>query len=167
MFVLPVSRVAARAYRQPAYNGHTLEASRALDRLFNDTFERVLNAPASGPATRLPALDLQEVDAAYTAQVDLPGFSREDVKVSIDGKRVSIEAVTQRAANSESPADSTPQATSAGRVIVRERSGAAFSRSFTLPVEIDEAASQAKLENGVLTLTLAKKLKPASQLTIG
>ena len=35
-----------------------------------------------------------------------------------------------------------------------------------LPVEVDDATSQAKLENGVLTLTLIKKQKAASQLQV-
>lgn len=166
MFVVPVSRVTARAYRQPALNGHSIDAGRALDRLFNDTLERVFNAPSADAATRLPALDLQETEAGYTAQVDLPGFTREDVKVSIDGKHVSIEAAPKKVATTDAPAAPAPEPVSAVRVLVRERSNAAFSRSFTLPVEIDEAASQAKLEHGVLTLTLARKLKPAAQLAI-
>lgn len=175
MFVLPVSRVAARTYRQPAFNGHSVDAGRALDRLFNETFDRVFAttaAPTSTAATRLPALDLHEADQAYTVYIDLPGFAKEDVKVSIDGKRVSIETVAQKTVASDAPASapaSAPayaEATPATRVLVRERSSAVFSRSFTLPVEIDEASSQAKLENGVLTLTLAKRVKPASQITV-
>jgi HSP20 family protein len=43
------------------------------------------------------------------------------------------------------------------RIVYRERSVASFSRAITLPAEVDEAASTAKLDNGVLTLTLAKK----------
>ena len=37
---------------------------------------------------------------------------------------------------------------------------------WALPVEVDEASSQAKLEHGVLSLTLAKKTKPATQLSV-
>ena len=37
-----------------------------------------------------------------------------------------------------------------------------FARSFTLPEEVDQDASQAKLDNGVLSLTLAKKRAAAS-----
>lgn len=86
----------------------------------------------------------------------MPGVAKEDVKVTIDGKRVSIEA-SARAAT---------EAAEGERLLVRERSSVAFARSFTLPFEVDEAASQAKLENGVLALTLSKKTKPASQLAI-
>ena len=44
------------------------------------------------------------------------------------------------------------------RALYRERRCARYARRFTLPVEVDEARSQARLENGVLTLTLAKKV---------
>lgn len=147
MFVTPVTRSRS--------NGHAHELSRAFDRLFDDTVQRVFaSQPAS--ASRLPALDLRETEQAYTVQVDLPGVAKENVKVTIDGKRVSIEASAQGAAE---PADGE-------RLLVRERSSVAYARSFTLPVEVDEAASQAKLENGVLALTLSKKVKPAARLAI-
>ena len=150
MFLMPVTtrRVA---------NGHAHDLSRAFDRLFDDTVDRVFgSAAASASVSRLPALDLRETDKAYSVSVDLPGVAKEDVKITIDGKRVSVETVARADA---APADGERQ-------LLRERSAVAFARSLTLPVEIDEAASTAKLENGVLSLTLAKKVKPASQLAI-
>ncbi|WP_281413672.1 Hsp20/alpha crystallin family protein [Methylomonas paludis] len=48
-----------------------------------------------------------------------------------------------------------------------ERYYGEVSRSFQLPVDLDEAASNARYDNGVLTLTLAKKQKISGQrLTI-
>ncbi len=151
MFVMPL------AHRQN-HNGHARDLSRAFDRLFDDTVERVFQQSASAPevASRMPALDLRETAQHYNVQVDLPGIAKEDVKVTIDGKRIAIEA----AARSETPA------AEGERQLVRERSASAFARRFTLPIEVDEAASQAKMENGVLSLTLVKKVKPASQLAI-
>lgn len=147
MFVMPIVRTHVR-------NGQARDLSRALDRLFDETADRVFG-PTPAAASRLPALDVRETEQAYAVLVDLPGVAKEDVKVTIDGKRVSIEATPREVVGAE-----------AERVIVRERSAVAYARSFALPVEIDEAASQAKLDNGVLSLTLPKKVKPASQLTI-
>ncbi len=147
MFVLPIARPYAR-------NGQPHDPSRALDRLFDETVDRVFGT-APKNTTRLPAVDVREAEQAYTVLVDLPGVAKEDVKVTIDGKRVGIEAALREHAGSETE-----------RVLVRERSAVTYARSFTLPVELDESASQAKLENGVLNLTLAKKLKPASRLQI-
>ncbi|WP_428423230.1 Hsp20/alpha crystallin family protein [Methylibium sp.] len=151
MFVMPITRTAHRH----AYNGQARDLSRAFDRLFDDTVERVFTTTKT--ATRQPALDLRETDQSYSVQLDLPGVAKEDVKVTIDGKRVSIEAAAR----------STVQTIEGERLLVRERSATAYARSFTLPVEVDESASQARLENGVLSLTLTKKVRPATQLTIG
>jgi HSP20 family protein len=148
MFVMPVTRT--------RHNGQAYALSRAIDRLFDDTVRHAFVGQAV-PASRLPALDLRETDQAYTVKVDLPGVAKDKVKVTVDGKRVSIEAAATEAG----------ELAEGERLLVRERSSVTFARSFTLPVEVDEAASQAKLENGVLALTLSKKVKPAlAQLAI-
>ena len=65
----------------------------------------------------------------------------------------------------EAPAE-TPKV-DAPRALYRERGTARYARTVSLPAEVDQAASQAKYENGVLTLTLAKKVKTgATQLSI-
>lgn len=97
--------------------------------------------------TRSPALDVSEDDKAYSVTVDMPGVAKEAVKVRIDGRRVQIETATKEAA----PTDGS-------RLLYRERRAARYARSFALPVEIDQTASQARFENGVLTLTLAKRV---------
>lgn len=151
MFIVPVTRSLSRA------NGHARDLGVVFDRLFDETFDRVFrNVRAeSAPQARTPALDVVETETQYTVTVDLPGVAKEDVKVAIDGQRVSIEAQAAAADKQDG-----------GRVVYRERPAVRYQRSFTLPVEIDEAASQAKLENGVLALTLSKKVKPAAQLAI-
>ena len=53
------------------------------------------------------------------------------------------------------------------RIVYRERSASSYLRTFTLPVEVDQTASGAKLDHGVLTLTLPKRsAKVAAQLTV-
>jgi HSP20 family protein len=135
------------------------ELARSFDRLFDEGFERFF-APSQagqGSTMRSPALDVAESDAAYTVSVDLPGVAKEDVKVSIDGRRVDIEAQTRKEEEKKE----------GDRVVYRERSMASFARSFTVAADIDQSASAAKLENGVLTLTLSKRGAPASaQLTV-
>ena len=148
MFIVPVSRRAA-------------VRARHFDRLFDDAFGHMFAQPTADAApVRRPAIDVAESDRGYVVTLDVPGVTREDVKVSIDGRRVSIVA--------EAPAaDATAETTKAtDRVILRERAVASFARSFTLQSEIDQASSQAKLDNGVLTLTLTKRQPTASQLTV-
>ena len=87
----------------------------------------------------------------------MPGVSREQLKVSVEGRRVSIESADpSKPGEAEAVAD-TPKA-DARRALYRERSTARYARTVSLPAEVDAAASQAKFENGVLTLTLPKKV---------
>ena len=131
--------------------------ARSIERIFDDSlFDRPV-ASGAEVAQRSPALDVAETDGGYSVSLDLPGVAKENVKIAIDGRRVSVSAQTQR---EETRKDGE-------RVIYLERSSASFARSFTLPVEIDQEASQAKLDNGVLALTLAKKRAAAAkQLTV-
>lgn len=147
MFLVPVTR-------------STSELARSFDRLFDDSFDRFFGAGGAGGAEgtlRSPSLDVAETDRGYNVAIDLPGVTKEDVKITIEGRHVNVSARTQREETKKE----------GERVIYRERSSSSFARAFTLPEEVDQESSQAKLENGVLTLTLAKKrVVAAKQLTI-
>jgi HSP20 family protein len=155
MFMVPVSRRAA-------------VRARHFDRLFDSALDQFLSQPvADSVPVRRPAIDVAESDTAYVVTLDVPGVSREDVKVSIDGRAVSIVAEARTEAPAADAAQAPAEAPKASeRVILRERATASFARSFTLQSEIDQAASQARLDNGVLTLTLAKRSPATTQLTV-
>ena len=80
-------------------------------------------------------LNVEQDDNAWTITLDLPGVAREQLAVNIEGAVVRIETAAEA-----------------------KRS---FKAAYELPEEIDAETSGAKLENGVLTLTLGKK-KPVS-----
>ncbi len=155
MFIVPVSRRAAAR-------------TRGFDRLVDDAFDHLFAQPAADASpVRRPAIDVSESDTAYVVTLDVPGVTREDVKVSIDGRSVSIVAEAATPAPAAEPAADTPDAARpADRVILRERAPASFARSFTLQSELDQGASQAKLDNGVLTLTLVKRNPASIRLTV-
>ncbi len=158
MFIVPVSRRAA-------------VRARHFDSLFDNALDQLFSQPVADSApVRRPAIDVSESDTAYVVTLDVPGVNREDVKVSIAGRRVSVvaEARATEAATpaTEGDAAATEAARPAERVILRERAVASFARSFTLQSEIDQSASQAKLDNGVLTLTLTKRQAASSRLTV-
>jgi HSP20 family protein len=110
--------------------------------------------------TETPSLikiDLTENDTTYTVRAEIPGMKKEDVKVQVDGNRVSISAETKQEKEEKE----------GERVICRERYQGSSYRSFTLGSDVDESKAQAKFENGVLELTLPKKNgKTSKQLEI-
>jgi HSP20 family protein len=135
MFLVPINRSASGWVRN-------------FDRLFDESFDRFLSGAATSAAwARSPSLDVAESEQAYTVTLDLPGVAKDDVKVSIEGRRVSIEAKSSKGGDRKN----------GDRVLLRERAESSYARTIVLPAELDEARSNAKLEHGVLTLELAKR----------
>ena len=140
MFLVPMTRT-------------TSELGRAFDRMFDDrVFDRFFVPTArAGDGMRAPALDVAESDKSYTIKLDMPGVAKEDVKVTVEGRRVTVQAETGEKEEKKQ----------GDRVVYSERSMASYARSFLLPTEVDQREATAKLENGVLELTLPKR-GPAS-----
>lgn len=93
-------------------------------------------------------LDVTEHDRDYAVRAEIPGARKEDISVTIDGSFVSIVAEV-RSESEQQPAG--------GRVMLKESTLGRVSRGFTLAHEIDAGGVVAKLEHGVLQLTLPKR----------
>lgn len=144
MFLVPMTR-------------NSSELARSFERLFDEGFDRFFAPSQQNGNPRSPAIDVAESERAYTVKLDLPGVAKEEVKISIDGRRVSVEAQTRK----------DEEKKEGDRVVYRERSVSSYARSFTVAADVDQAESAAKLENGVLTLTLTKRGAPsATQITV-
>jgi HSP20 family protein len=118
-------------------------ADAGIDELFRGFFRpvRVEKSPAT------IKMDVTEQDNAYVVKAEIPGVGKEDIQVSIEGNQVTIGAEVKREKDVKD----------GDRVLRSERYYGSVYRGFTLPVEVDEEASNAKYENGVLELKLAKK----------
>jgi HSP20 family protein len=92
-------------------------------------------------------LDVAENDKGYVVYAEIPGVRKEEIHVAIEGNQVTIAAEVKPLL----------EASEGTRVLRAERYTGNVYRSFTLPVELDEAASEAKYDNGVLELRLGKK----------
>lgn len=110
-------------------------------------------AVAEDPASRQPRIDVIEHDADYTVVLDMPGVAKDAIEITVEGQRVKV---ASRAAKAEE----TPVGE---RLLYRERGSAPYARTIVLPDEVDSSAAQARLDNGVLTLILAKRA--AARLT--
>jgi HSP20 family molecular chaperone IbpA len=92
--------------------------------------------------TRSQPCTYQQDDHSFTFSMDVPGIAKDQLVISIEG------AVVHITSKKEAPRN--------------------YRAAYELPQEIDTASSEAKLENGVLTLKLAKKVPAnnATELTI-
>lgn len=92
-------------------------------------------------------IDVTESDSSYTVKAEVPGVRKEDVKVSIDGNKVTIRAESR----------SEKETKEGETVLRRERYYGAQARSFALAHDIDENNAKASYSDGVLNLHLPKK----------
>ena len=92
-------------------------------------------------------LDVAEDEKQYTVHADIPGVSKDDIHIDVDGNRVSISAEVKRQKEEKKK----------GELVLSERYEGRVSRSFSLGFEVDAAQAQAKYVDGVLELTLPKK----------
>ena len=99
-------------------------------RSFDRSFERFVNEAFF--TNTHPGFNVEQDEKAWTVTLDLPGVAKEELSVNIEGSIVRIE--TSKDAKRQ------------------------FKAAYELPQDIDAQASTAKLENGVLSLTLAKKV---------
>ena len=114
-----------------------LHTARFAPRSYDRAFKRFVNEAFAG-ARKSPLVE--QDDKSWTLSVDVPGLSREDLTIGIEGTVVRI----------DSKAEAKRQ----------------FKAAYELPQDIDTETSGAKLENGVLTLTLAKKVPVSNARTI-
>ena len=119
------SRAFHRHYAPVVSNG-------ALENFLNDTFSSLSDTGTAKAAS------VEDLEKAYTLQLDVPGLAREHLDISIEGDVV--------------------------RVASKEEATRKVKAAWRFPLEIDTANSSAKLEHGVLTLTLGKKI-PVSNVT--
>jgi HSP20 family protein len=125
-----------------------------IDELFRDVSPGFFIRPLHGePLPTQIKVDIKEGDSDYVVHADIPGSSKENIHVNIEG-----DVVTIRAEISQSDTQRTDD-----KKIRTERYYGEVSRSFQLPVDIDQASSKARYENGVLTLTLTKSAQKTGQ----
>lgn len=97
-----------------------------------------------------PRLQLSETEQGVIARLELAGFSKEQLDISVEQDVVTVSAKEERADASAQEKDP------AERVIYTEFRSRSFSRSFSVGFEIDAPSATAKMEQGVLTIELPK-----------
>ena len=118
-----------------------------IDRIFNRFWRRQEPGEALPTTASYPTVDIAEREDTYEVRSDLPGVTRDDVKVKITNNVLTLSG--QRKSEKKEGADGE----SYHRV---ERTYGSFTRSFSLPSPVDESEITATYQNGVLTVALPK-----------
>lgn len=94
----------------------------------------------------LPPMDVYQDEEAVHVRVQLPGFKKEHIRVSIEGNVLSVSGETKKSSEVEDTA-----------YYRKEIRVGSFQRIVELPVVVDESAAQADFEHGELHITVPKK----------
>lgn len=95
----------------------------------------------------VPAINVKENKKAFTLEVSVPGYSKDDFSVNVNKNILTIsgkKTVEKEEKDEES------------KILRQEFSSSAFSRSFTLPEHIETDHIDATQKNGILKITLPK-----------
>lgn len=106
------------------------------------------------------AVDVEDTGESYVVTADLPGYDRDAVDVQLAGRRLTVSAERDEAAESTGGGGEGGESDEGGegdsRYLRRERRHQSVSRTVRLPSPVDEAGTEARYHNGVLTVTLPK-----------
>lgn len=129
----------------------------SIDELLRGFFVRPVafdGAPQTAQAIRI---DVKEDEKSYTVHAEIPGVKKDDIHVTIDNDQIAISAETRK----------ENEVREGERVLRSERYYGKVYRAFTLGQAVDEETAVAKYNDGVLELTLPKKVAVSSKrLTI-
>ena len=122
---------------------------------YNDApFENVEKKLYGHHAKNVMKTDIKETDEGYELEIDLPGFAKDEVKVSLDTGYMTVSAAKGL--------DKDEQEKKSGKYIRRERYAGACERSFYVGDEITEEDVKGEFKHGMLKLFIPKKeAKPA------
>jgi HSP20 family protein len=119
----------------------------ALHRDFDSVLNRFFNPE---PATGLMpfGVDIREDADHIYVEAELPGFKKDEINVTLENQQLTIQAERSTETKKEE---------AKAQMLLQERRYGRYVRSFTLPPTVDESQVDAKLMDGVLTITLNKR----------
>ena len=119
-----------------------------LPDIFNDFFD---NSWMERPTYTAPAINVIETEKEYEVELAAPGLDKEDFKVHVDADNNLHIEMEKKTENKEDKKH--------GRFLRREFSYEKFQQTLLLPDDVDAEKIEAKVEKGVLNVTLPKKEK--------
>lgn len=124
------------------------DPSELAQREFDTFFSRWLGGQGESGALAPYGVDVREDADHIYVEAELPGFKKEDVNITLENNTLTISAARD---------EKQDQGNGKGQMLLHERRYTRFQRSFTLPPTVDEQSVNAKLDSGVLIITLTKR----------
>jgi HSP20 family protein len=125
------------------------DVSTRLNRIFGRTTARgEAGRELLKVADWMPSVDISETGASYLIKAEIPGVTKEDVKVTIQDGMLTIQGERRQ--------EKEEKDKKFHRI---ERSYGSFVRSFSVPGDADESAVKAEFKDGMLNVTLPKSEK--------
>lgn len=126
--------------------------SKLVNPLFEDFFTRDISDWAdrsiSAIGVNLPSVNLKETDTKLEVELAAPGLKKEDFKIEVDNKMLTISAEKEEKKESDKKDD----------YVRKEFNYQSFYRSFNLPDYADENKIEATYKDGILNVIITKKL---------
>jgi HSP20 family molecular chaperone IbpA len=113
-----------------------------FDEMFNDPFFTRRNE------VKLMKTDIRDKEDAYLVDIDLPGYDKKDIKISVEDGYLTVSAKTE---------SNNDEKDEKGNFIRKERYSGECSRSFYVGEDIETEDVKASFKNGILTLDIPKK----------
>ncbi|MDP4098353.1 Hsp20/alpha crystallin family protein [Paenibacillus sp. P96] len=120
---------------------------------FNTVMDDSLFPSFSKGVTQPFRIDIREIDDKYVVEAELPGVAREDIDIDLNQNYLTIRARRNELAE---------QIDDNNKIIRRERRSGEFVRRFYVE-NIEEDAIRAKLQDGILTLEVPKRVSTSTQ----
>ena len=115
---------------------------------FDDPFFNRKQERPARPAQPLMKTDIKETEAGYELDIDLPGYSKDEVKLSLKEGYLAVKA---------SKTENKDEKDEEGHYIRRERYTGSMSRTFYVGNAVSPEDIKAKYEDGILKLSVPKK----------
>ena len=125
-----------------------------LPEVFNDLFE---NDFTPRNVSTAPAINVKETQTAYTIELAAPGLKKEDFMVNINAEGNLVVKMEQHDEKKDEDKNS--------HYLRREFSFSKFEQTLILPDDVDKEGIKAKMEHGVLTVTLPKVVKTETKVS--
>ncbi|MDR1684905.1 MAG: Hsp20/alpha crystallin family protein [Desulfovibrio sp.] len=127
-----------------------------IDRLFDVLLDGLsLHGPSTrsgGDGVPRPALDIRREEKQYVVNVEIPGVDENDIKVEINDNELTISGEKREEYKSSGENEDAPG-------LYTERVYGTFTRVLSLPEDVDEEGITADHKNGVLSITLPRKVQ--------